>query len=207
MCGMMAIGLIGGAISAVGAIASANAQAQALKDQAAWQERQAGIEQTKTSYEIQQERRRTQAALGQMQVGYAASGIQTGAGGTPEQVSQALVQEREMDVQARRFQGSEDVNKLNWEAQQNRQQAKAVKTAGMLNAMSSIVGSFSGMSGGSGGTSLSGAFNMGASQPVASPTIATMPPAPSVSGGGAVAAPALNPYGTGFYVGDPRRRF
>ena len=208
MCGMMAIGLIGGVVSAMGAIAQANAQAAALKSEAEWKQREAAVEQTRTAYEINQERRRTQAALGQMQVGYAASGIET-SGGTPEQVGQSIVQEREMDVQNRRLEGQESVNKNRWEAKNLKQQAKAAKTAGMFSAASSMIGAFGNAFGGSSsGTSLSGAFNVGGGGgPVAQPAVAAMPPAPSISGGGTVAAPALNPYGTGFYVGDPRRRF
>jgi hypothetical protein len=169
--------LASGAVGAMGAMYSANAQAAGLKSQAAWQNRQAVVEQTKTAYDINQQRRRTEATLGAMQVGFAAGGIDT-AGGAPIEVGQSIVQESEMTVQGRRFAGQEEVDRLRFEAKNATNQAKAAKQAGVFNAVSSVIGGIGGAINAMPGTSLSSAFNVSATSPVAQPAIVTMPPAP-----------------------------
>ncbi len=159
MCGPV-IGILGAAVSAMGSIAQANAQAAGLKSQAQWQERQAKVERMKGNYAIAQQRRQTRALLGAQQATFAASGIDT-TGGSPEDVAVATIQEREMDVQARRIQRDEEVARYEYEAANNRAQAKAVKTAGALGAVSAIVGSLGGIGGGVSGTSVTNSAFVG----------------------------------------------
>lgn len=183
MCGPMAmLGLVGAGISAMGSIYSANAQAAGLKAQAQWQKRQAGIEMMKTNYEINQMQRQTQALLGEQVLAYSAQGIDPTTG-SPIDIGLATVQERGMDVQARRFQGQEEVNKLRYDAKMSNMQAQSAKTAGMFGALSSIVGgvsqAFGSMgAGGPTGTSLvNTAFSVGnAGTPQYAPAIVTAPP-------------------------------
>jgi hypothetical protein len=215
MCAIGAVfGLVGGVMSAMGQMQAANAQAAGLKAQAAWQTREASVEGIKTAYEIQQMRRQTEGMLGSQVAQWAATGIE-GGGGTPEDVAMATVQEREMEVQARRFQGEEAVNKNLYDAKMSKMQAKSAKQAGMIGAMSSIVGAVGnafgsiGSMGGGGGTSLTSAFNMGASAPAATPSVATTPQ--PYSGGNfllpTMTAPRITPYGSysGFIGAAPPR--
>jgi len=189
MCApMMAIGLIGGVISAMGAIQAANAQAAGLKAQAQWQERQAAVEQMKTNYQIAQEKRRTKAMLGSQVAQYGAAGVDP-TRGTPLDVAEATILERSMDLQARRIEGNEEVERNRYEASVSRMQAENAKKAGMINAMGSIVGAIGGAVGGMGGGGGGGAFQsayVGAGTPQATPIAVTQPIV--ISGGGMVNA-------------------
>ena len=163
MCGPLAvIGLVGTAVSAYGSIYQANAQAAGLKSQAAWQERQAQVEQMKTSYAIGQKRRQTAQALGTQTLQFAGSGIDVSAGGTPDVVANATVEASEMDIQARRFAGDEEVSRLAFEAANARSQAGAVKTAGFIGAASTAIGGIGSAFTSTSGTSLlNSAFQVG----------------------------------------------
>lgn len=219
MCAIGAVfGIVGGVMSAMGQMQAANAQAAGLKAQAEWQTREANVEGIKTAYEIQQMRRQTEGMLGSQVAQWAATGVE-GAGGTPEDVAMATVREREMEVQARRFQGEEAVNKGLYDAKISKMEAKNAVAAGKMAAMTSIVGAVGnamgsvmgsgGFGGGGGGTSLTSAFNMGASTPAATPSVATAPQ--PYSGGNfllpTMTAPRITPYGSysGFIGAAPPR--
>ena len=165
MCGPMAIpivmGLVGTAVTAYGSISQASAQAAGLKSQAAWQTRQAAVEQIKTSYAIQQKRRQTAATLGSQALQFAGSGILP-SGGTPDVVASATIEASELDIQARRFAGSEEVSRLQFEAANNRTQASAVKRAGIIGAIGAGISGIGSAFSGPGGTSLlNSAFSVG----------------------------------------------
>ena len=162
MCSpLIALSLAGAAVSAYGSISQASAQAAGLKSQAAWQQRQAAVEQIKTSYAIQQKRRATEATLASQTLQFAGSGILP-SGGTPDVVASATVEASELDIQARRFTGSEEVSRLKFEAANNLFQAKAVKRAGIIGAVGSLIGGAGKAFSGSGGTSLlNSAFSVG----------------------------------------------
>ena len=168
MCGPMAIiGLVGTAISAAGTIYSANAQAAGLKSQAAWQERQAQVEQMKTSYAIQQKRRQTAATLGSQTLYYAGGGIDATAGGTPDVVASATIEASELDIQGRRISGEEEIGRLQFEAANARSQAGAIKTAGILGAVGTVIGGAGSVfSSGSSTSLLNSAFSVGTRGPL-----------------------------------------
>jgi hypothetical protein len=174
----------------MGQMQAANAQAAGLKAQADWQERQAGIDRMKTSYAVMQERRRTSALLGTQQLAYTAGGIDTSAGGTPTDVAESTVLEREMDVQARRIQGEEEAKRNEFDAKMSRKNAADMIRAGRINAMGSLISGMttavSALSGS--GTSLTGgAFStpqVGTMAAVpATPAVATVPPIATPGGG------------------------
>ena len=165
MCGPAAIpialSIAGAAVSAYGSIYQASAQAAGLKSLAAWKERQAAVTQTKTSYAIQQKRRQTAALLGSQTLQFAGSGILP-SGGTPDVVASATIEASELDIQARRFTGSEKVSRLQFEAANNLSQAKNVKTAGIIGAVGAGISGVSGALSGPSGTSLlNSAFSVG----------------------------------------------
>lgn len=174
MCAPMALGLVSAGVSMVGSIAAANAQAAGLKSQAAWQRRQANVEQMKTSFSIQQQRRAAKAEIAGQTLYFAGAGIQSGTG-TPTDVAMATTQAREMDIQARRIQGSEESERLRFEAASNESAASGVQTAGFINALSTGISAAGNLFSGSvSGTSMTNnAFKVGALQ--------TAPAAPSVA--------------------------
>jgi hypothetical protein len=99
------------------------------------------------------------------------------------EVGQATVQERGMDVQARRYAADEDVNKLKYDAKISKMQASSAKQAGMFGALSAMVSgvsqAFGSMgSGGPTGTSLvNTAFSVGSPGTTQyAPPIVTAPP-------------------------------
>lgn len=203
MCApMMAIGLVGAAVSAVGTIMSAKAQAEGLKAQAQWQQRQAAVEQMKTSYEVQQERRRTQAMLGAQVAQYSGAGIDPSTG-TPLEVGMGTVQEREMDVQAKRFAGQEEVERYKYDAKVSKMNAKNTMTAGILGAASGMISGIGNAIGGmpTGGTAVNSAFSMQPNQYQATPPVISNT---ALSGGGVVNRsfpPRLGGTGTPYQYG------
>jgi len=198
MCGMAAsvIGavssLAGSMVAAQGAAYQAAAQEAQMKAQAAWQSRQASVEHMKTSYAIAQQKRKTRAMLGAQQAQYGAAGIDP-VTGTPLQVGEATIQERAMDEQATRLQGSEEMERNIYGAKTSLMQAESAKQAGKYNVASAIISgignaagalqgvSLGGMfSGGSGGTA-SGAAFVGAGTRQATPIAISQPILPNNS--------------------------
>jgi hypothetical protein len=161
----IALSVAGTAVSAYGSIYQANAQAAGLKSAAAWKQRQAAVEQMKTSFAIQQKRRQQAATLASQTLQYAGSGIRPGEG-TPNVVADATIEASELDIQARGFAGDEEVNRLEFEAANDLVQAGNVKKAGQIGAFASVIGGAGKIFSSAPGTSLlNSAFSVGTPGP------------------------------------------
>lgn len=147
MC-MMALGLIGGIVSAVGSMAAASAQANAANQQAAAYERQAAIERQTGEYEAARQRDKSIRLISQQKVGYLSAGV--GLQGTPLDIIADTTRETELDVSAIRY--NHEVKAQNFQAQAGvfRAKADAAMVGGAFGAISPLIKGFGG-GGGFGG--------------------------------------------------------
>jgi hypothetical protein len=202
---MAFLGLIGGIISAVGAMQQANAQANAaeyqgqvarnnkiIADQNAVYERQAG------QVEEQTVRMKTHETISEAHAIQAASGVETEMG-SPVEVRKTTAIVGELDavntyLNAQRRAYEYVVQGTNYEAQAGLYdyQAKEERTAGMISALGSIVGGFSSIAGSFGGGGGGGGFSAATGTGIASGGFGLA----SASAGASVGASAA-------YVGSP----
>jgi hypothetical protein len=116
---------------------AANAQAAGLKSQAAWQERQAKIEGMKTGYANMQQRRQTSRVLGANRAEFAAGGVIPSA-----DVEEAVLQESNMAIAGRTFQGEEAEARLRFEAANARAQVGPLMAGAALSAVGNVASTF-----------------------------------------------------------------
>lgn len=135
MCGPF-LGMIGGAVSAVGSIMTGNAQAASLKAQAAFNKRQGDAEYIKGSVDISKLGREGSRIAGAQEAGYAAAGIE---GQTVEDTIKSSSKEIEMDKMSIRFGRDLAASNFRYQADINLMEAKSAKQAGFINALSGIV--------------------------------------------------------------------
>lgn len=142
----MALGILGGVVSAVGSLASASAQANAAKfnAQVAKQNRVAVLEQTFT--EVEDQRAKNRKMLGAMRAAYGANGLEMN--GSPLDVVSDTTTEMEYDVAKTKYIGKMKAVGYANQAKLYEAEAKSAKTAGFIGAASGLLGAFQGMGGG-----------------------------------------------------------
>lgn len=154
MC-MMALGLIGGLVSAVGSMAAGAAQANAANAQASAYQRQAQAERIQAAYNADRQRDKSIKLLSSQRASYLAAGVSVSSG-SPLDIIADTTRETEMDVAAIKFNG--EIKAQNFEAQAAAMRAKAdaAEQGGMIGAIAPVIKGFSGSFGGGsfGGTSV-----------------------------------------------------
>lgn len=134
------VGLLGSAVSAMGAIAQGNAAAASAKYNAAAQEQQARAEKDAASAEAQDYRRQNNAQVAAARAARMASGVTMA--GSPLMVEEATVREIALGSARLVNRGAQRATRLRNEAELSRMNAKASRTAGYLNAGSSLLSGF-----------------------------------------------------------------
>jgi multidrug efflux pump subunit AcrA (membrane-fusion protein) len=130
------MGLIGAGVSAIGSIASANAQANAQEQQAAYYDRQAERERKKGAYESAREDRKNRKIAGSQRNRAANSGLSMD---TFEAVMDDTLIEGNLDEQAIRYSAETQAQSLNEQAAIKRSEAGATRQAGMFGAISPMI--------------------------------------------------------------------
>jgi hypothetical protein len=150
MC-VMALGLIGGLVSAVGSMASGAAQANAANAQAAAYDRQAAAERIQANYNADRQRDKSIKLISSQRAAFGASGVDMSSG-SPLDVIADTTRETELDVSAIRWNGEIKAQNFEMQAGASRAKASAAQTGGLFGAISPLIKGFGGDFGGSGAT-------------------------------------------------------
>jgi hypothetical protein len=134
-----AIGLAGTAVSAGGALMAADAQSSALKAEAAAAERRASEERAIAQKKAEDERKKAAALKSQQQAAYAASGGGIEAGDSATEVMAETGKQGEYNAELQLWQGEEAAKGQEFSAAAKRAAASSAKTAGFVNAGSTIL--------------------------------------------------------------------
>lgn len=129
----MCLMVLGGIVSAVGAIASAQAQSASYNAQAKYAERQAMLEQQKGAYDAARTADANDRQLAQSRGAYLSSGIALE--GSAVDVLQESATEASLDEQAIRFGSQIRSDNYTFEAGMARANAKAARTGGIISAI------------------------------------------------------------------------
>lgn len=135
---MMILGVVGGIISAVGAIAQANAQAAAAKYNQQVNERNAKIAMQQGAAQAESQQRQGAIALGKLRAAYGDAGLAFE--GDALTVFQDSATQAELDVRRVRYNAQLRSQGYQDQAVLNKMEAKAATTAGILGAAGAIVG-------------------------------------------------------------------
>lgn len=138
MC-VAAIGLIGGVLSGIGALAQANAAAANETAQANMKDRQALIERNTGAYKAERLAERVRQVEGNQRANYAASGLAlTGSAGD---VIEDSATQGALDIAAIRWNTQLTADNLGYEAKVNRMNAKNAKASGPIAFLTPVLGS------------------------------------------------------------------
>lgn len=138
MC-VAAIGLIGGVLSGIGALAQANAAAANETAQANMKDRQALIERNTGAYKAERLAERVRQVEGNQRANYAASGLAlTGSAGD---VIEDSATQGALDIAAIRWNTQLTADNLGYEAKINRMNAKNAKASGPIAFLTPVLGS------------------------------------------------------------------
>lgn len=143
MCNLLALGIAGTAISAAGSLmqgAQANAAAQA---QARAQEQQAEAERRSSAFEQEREFKKQQLQMSNARAQVGASGV--GFQGSPTAVLAANASQGQLDLAAIQYGSQLRQNTLMTQADLTRMEGRQARTAGFINAASSVVSGASGI--------------------------------------------------------------
>lgn len=141
-----AAGLAGGAIQGISGYQQQKAAAEQSKANAKLLERQALLEQDKTSYEGAQHLKQTQRLTAKQVASTAASGFQID-GSSLDYIESSAV-ESDLDLQAIRFGGQVQANNLKLQAEQRRNDARSQSKGAGLAFISPIISSAARLGGG-----------------------------------------------------------
>jgi len=141
MC-IAAAGLIGGLVSAAGALANSSAQSAQLNAQAKFAERQAEIERERGRVDAARQDRAGAKAFGGSLAQFAKSGVTLS--GSPTTVLSNVATENELDTDRVRLSSRAREDQLRFNAGLNRAQAGAARTRGIFGALSPIISSLGG---------------------------------------------------------------
>lgn len=130
--------LVSGVVGAVGAMASASAQADAAEYQAAVDERNKRMIQQQTTVEMDDQRRENRRKLATIRAAYGSSGLALE--GSPLDVLEDSAIEGELEVGRIQQQGQTKAMGYSESATLSRMRADAARTAGPINAVSSLIG-------------------------------------------------------------------
>lgn len=136
-----ALSAAGTIASAVGGIAGAQQSAAVADYNAKVADNNARAEQQRAAYEAGLQRDQVKRVVGAQRAAGAANGLDT-TSGTPVAVLGDTAKQGEMDVLARLYAGESAANAYTNQAAQFRAEGKAAKTAGFINAGTSLVSGF-----------------------------------------------------------------
>lgn len=140
MCGAM-LGMVatvaGGAMQAFSSMQAGQQQAEQLKAQAKFNERQAQAEAIEAGYKSYQLNRQTQRVVGAQEAGFAKAGIE---GQAVDDVTRASIHEADMDKQAIRFSTDIEQSNYRYRAKMLEMQAKESQSAGYMGAIGALIG-------------------------------------------------------------------
>jgi hypothetical protein len=156
----LVLGIVGGAVAALGAIQSANAQAAAANYNAkvAKRNRDEAIGQTHAA--IADKVMENNRQMGSIRAAYGASGLQLD--GSPLDVLEDTATEQAYDVAKIRYKGRMQAAGYSEQAALSKLEAKSAKTAGYIGAASAIIGGVSTGISNSGSSGSSGySFDLG----------------------------------------------
>jgi hypothetical protein len=136
----VALAIVGGVVSAIGAIQSANAQAAAAEYNAKVQERNRLAVLAQADAEASDKIRENKRINSRIRAQYGAAGIEMA--GSPLDVIEDTAIEEELDVRRIRYAGELEGIQRRDQANLYRMEAKAAKTAGMFSAVGNILGGF-----------------------------------------------------------------
>jgi hypothetical protein len=137
-----ALAIVGGVISAVGALAAASAQAKAARFNAQVNERNAAIAREQGAEDAKRQQRLNVQRLGKLRAAYGEAGLSFE--GDALSVFEDSAVQAELDV--RRIKYNAELRAIGFEdqAQLDRMEAKAATTAGILGAASAFTGGLRG---------------------------------------------------------------
>lgn len=141
MC-MMAMGLIGGLVSAMGSLASGAAQANAANAQAAAYDRQAAAERQQAAFNADRQQEKSIKLLSTQRASFLAAGVSLQ--GSPLDVIADTTRETELDVSAIKYNGEIKAQNFEMQAQAFRAKADAAQTGAAFGALSPLIKGFSG---------------------------------------------------------------
>jgi hypothetical protein len=128
----MCLTLIGGAISAAGALASASAQSASYKAQAKYQQRQASLEEQQGAYEANRQKTANDQQLADMRGQYLQSGIALE--GSPSTVIESSATQASLDEQSIKFGSKIRADNARFSANLARANASSAMTGGYFKA-------------------------------------------------------------------------
>lgn len=137
MCVMVALGLIGTAISAAGAIAQGQQAAAMAEAQAKAYEQQARADAQASAYEQQRERHKQDLAAASARAQVGASGVAFA--GSPTEVLAAHAREGQLDIEAIRYSSQLRQNSLQSQAAISRFSGQQAKQASIFKAAGAVV--------------------------------------------------------------------
>tara|TARA_Y100000389_G_C17263944_1_gene414450 strand:+ start:280 stop:771 length:492 start_codon:yes stop_codon:yes gene_type:complete len=135
--GMM---IVGTAVSAYGQYQSGKAQKAAYDYNAQIEERNAQIARDQAAYDAKQQEKKTRQIIASQRVAYAAGGFTTA--GTPLDTLRQSATEGEMDRMAILYGGDVEAQNRKSQAELQRMQGRAAKTAGTYAAVGTAIGGF-----------------------------------------------------------------
>lgn len=138
MC-VAAIGLIGGVLSGIGAMAQANAAAANETAKAQLQERQALVERTTGAYKAERLADKVKQVEGNQRANFAASGLALT--GSASDVIEDSAAQGAMDIAAIRWNSQLNEQNLGYEATISRMNAKNAKAAAPIAFLTPVLGS------------------------------------------------------------------
>lgn len=138
MC-VQLIGLIGGIVSGIGAMAQANQAAANAEAQAKMQDRQALIERTTGSYKAERQAEQVRRVEGSQRANFAASGLALT--GTPGEVIEDSATQGALDIAAIRWNSRLNADNLNYEAKISRMNASSARAAAPIAFLTPVLGS------------------------------------------------------------------
>lgn len=138
MC-VAVLGILGGVLSGIGAMAQANSAAANAEAQAKMQDRQALIERTTGSYKAERQAERVKQIEGSQRANYAASGLSMT--GSPGEVIEDSATQGALDIAAIRWNSRLNADNLNYEAKISRMNAASAKAAAPIAFLSPVIGS------------------------------------------------------------------
>jgi hypothetical protein len=146
MC-MMMLGLVGGAMSAMGTIAASNAQAAALKAQGEQMKMEGGYQLARSGYEANRIADQAFVDVGKATTAYSTAGLSIKSGTPDFKMTYGLLAPAFMRSAVRVTEGVHANQMGQYGAKIKGMEAKSVQTAGAIGAVSSLLGSFQSMIG------------------------------------------------------------
>lgn len=136
------MGLIGGAISAVGAIQSANAQAAAMEAQAKQMKQEGAYQLNKSGFEANAIIDDAKVTAGQAVAGYSSTGLDVTSGTPHDKINIGIFEPAAFRKSIKVAEGQQAWGQAKYGAKIKTMEAAQVRQAGMFQALTPIIGAF-----------------------------------------------------------------